>query len=67
MALPSVIEFRDSRHWGTFSFIDLLECNNIPFNYDGELLSFPSLDAHAHARRMWHHLTGLFQIGKSLS
>lgn len=57
------IKFQDSRKWGDFSFLDLLEKNNISFTHDGEFLSFPNLEARQRARSIWYHLVGTNEIG----
>ena len=57
-----VIQFSDTRKWNGKSFLDFLEINEVPFNYDGK-----ELNVHVHfeqkARRLWHHLTGTYSIG----
>jgi hypothetical protein len=57
------IKFIDSRKWGTRTFLDFLEVNDVPFRYDGKLLSFPDTASQQRATEMWYSLTGMRQIG----
>jgi hypothetical protein len=58
-----MIVFSDSRKWGSYSYLDLLERNNVLFKYDGKHLSFPNKEAEQKAGRIWHSLTGQSKIG----
>lgn len=55
--------FSDHRKWNNFTFLDLLEKNNIAFSFDGSILSFPTEEAHKRARGMWYNLVGTNEIG----
>jgi hypothetical protein len=55
--------FNDTRKWGQYSYLDLLEANDVPFNYNGQELSFPNKEAQARAAAIWYSLTGMRQIG----
>lgn len=57
------ILFNDSRKWGQWSFLDLLERNDVAFIFDGETLAFPTKSDEIQARNIWHCLTGVRQIG----
>lgn len=57
------ILFNDSRRWGQYSFLDLLERNDVAFTFDGTNLSFPTKSDEIQARDIWECLTGIRQIG----
>lgn len=57
------ILFNDSRKWGQYSFLDLLERNDVAFTFDGQNLSFPTKSDEIQARGIWYSLTGVRQIG----
>lgn len=55
--------FTDSRKWGKYSYLDILEENGVMFHYDGSCLSFPDKKAEKRATALWYALTGMRQIG----
>lgn len=58
------MRFNDSiRKWGKFSFLDLLEVNEVPFTHLGGELSFPNDQAKMKASSIWNCLTGTYTIG----
>lgn len=59
----TLIQFSDRRKWGDWTFLDLLERNNIQYEYDGEVLAFHSSEARQQAARIWYALTGQERIG----
>ena len=56
------MKYNDKRKWDGKTYLDFLELNDVPFNYDGKELHIHS-QFEQKARRLWHHLTGTYSIG----
>lgn len=56
-------KFSDYRKWGSSSFLDFLEVNNIQFTYDGTWLTFDNKYSEERAKSIWFNLTGQKTIG----
>lgn len=61
--MQTKVKFTDQRKWGRLSFLDILEINNIAFEYNGTELSFSNPEAHRRARGLWYNLVGTNEIG----
>lgn len=57
------IEFDDSKKFGDWSFVGLLNRNGIVHKYSGYKLSFPNKSWLDRATSIWYDLTGLKTIG----
>ncbi len=55
--------FTDSKKWGQWSFLDILEKNNIAFKYDGKVLEFFNEEHRRRAAAIWYNLSGSKFIG----
>ena len=62
-ALGQIYFYEDHRRWGDWSFLDLLERNNIPYSFDGAILRFPNEKAYQQATSIWYNLSGSKLIG----
>jgi len=56
--------FDDEQRWDGWSFLGLLNRNEIPFSYKNHELLFPTKNANRRAEVLWKCLTGNSTIGK---
>lgn len=57
------MKFHDTKKWGQWSFLDILERNNIAFKYDGVNLEFFNKEHQQRAAAIWYNLSGSKFIG----